>query len=114
MEINQNNNYEICVIGSGPAGSVITKFLLEKGHKVLMIEFGGNENKQSNLFGINSIINNGHTENLGRSFQYGGTSNKWSGRIVFPDEIDFDNRESFYKSYWPLKYSELFFILKKH
>ena len=50
------------------------KILIRKGHKVLMIEFGGNENKQSNLFGINSIINNGHTENLGRSFQYGGTS----------------------------------------
>ena len=49
MDLDLINNYEICIVGTGPAGVVIAKSLLERGHKVLLIELGGDYNKESNL-----------------------------------------------------------------
>lgn len=34
------NSYDVCVIGSGPAGGVMAKELCESGAKVIMLEAG--------------------------------------------------------------------------
>ena len=102
-----NIDHEICIIGTGPAGAVIASSLLKRGHKVLIIEFGGDKKNLDNSFGINSIKSNGYLINLGRSFQYGGTSNDWSGRIVIPDMIDFQKRKWVSDFSSPIKYSQI-------
>ena len=108
IERNINNiDHEICIIGTGPAGAVIASSLLKRGHKVLIIEFGSDNKILDNSFGINSIKSNGHLMNIGRSFMYGGTSNDWSGRIVKPDMIDFQERGWVSDFSSPIKYDQI-------
>src|SRR6185437_12705543 len=36
--MNANHNYDVLIIGAGPAGSTASALLAEKGHKVLVLE----------------------------------------------------------------------------
>ena len=46
MEIvRQGSTFDVCVIGSGPAGGFMAKELTEAGAKVLLLEAGGSDVK---------------------------------------------------------------------
>ena len=102
-----SKNYDICIVGSGPAGSV-EAFQISNKYKlnVLLLELGNDLEIENPLYGIDKI-NNQNTVNIGRSFQYGGSTNLWSGRAAPLDLVDLAKRGWIESSGWPLSYDEL-------
>src|SRR5690606_20803893 len=91
--------YDLCVIGSGPAG-IITVLEYTKKHpqkKVLLVEYGFyGQPKKNNLDESIEIKNpdNHHNPYYCTNKGIGGTSLTWGGRCVMYDEIDFIKRPS--------------------
>lgn len=96
-----------CVIGSGPAGGVVAVELAKQGQDVIVIEAGGK--KEATPFDTTVIKNIiGEVDvGLGRSFQLGGSSNLWAGRVAPLDPIDFDYRNWVDKITWPVSFKTL-------
>lgn len=95
-------NFDYVVVGSGPAGSILSKFLSEKNCKIALIDRASDNAKGKKNFIFNPYINkcpNYYTPSF--SDQIGGNSALWHKKIylITKDEIT--------KGQWPLKYSEL-------
>lgn len=90
---------EVCVIGSGPAGGILAAYLAKKKIEVLVLESGS----KSGSYNVGQINTNLLEKNvqIGRAFQFGGTSNLWSGRTHPLEEIDFHHRSWIPFSGWP-------------
>jgi hypothetical protein len=93
------SSFDICIVGSGPAG-IITALELEKlapKTKILLLEYGtGKTAKQSNS--LDDSIENINPRNHHDPYEctnkgLGGTSATWGGRCVMYDEVDFFLRE---------------------
>jgi choline dehydrogenase-like flavoprotein len=89
--------YDLCVIGSGPAGIILTLEYqkLQPAHRILLIEYGPEKAPAENPLdaSINVISTRNHhlpydCTNKG----LGGSSGTWGGRCVMYDEIDFKPR----------------------
>ena len=96
------NNFDFVVIGSGPAGSVISKLLSEKKNKIAIVDRASDEHRGRKNFIFNPYVNkcpDYYTPSF--SDQIGGNSALWHKKIylISKDEIE--------KGRWPLKYSEL-------
>jgi hypothetical protein len=102
------NIFDVCIIGSGPAGSFAAKSLADKGKEVIVIESGGDDVNSdfSNILDIDGSDISGKPD-IGFSQQIGGTSNLWAGGLVKLDEIDLLKREKFGFPGWPLQIDEL-------
>ena len=86
--------FDICVVGSGPAGSVLAVELSRKyKYSVLLIDVGLDKSIHHPYFGLDKINCGKHTYGIGRAFQFGGSSNLWSGKVSPLDEIDFIPRD---------------------
>ena len=95
-------NYDYVVVGSGPAGSILTKFLSEKNYKIAIIDRAADKLKGKKNFIFNPYINNCpnyYTPSF--SDQIGGNSAIWHKKIylISKDEVT--------RGKWPLKYSEI-------
>lgn len=105
-------NFDLCVIGSGPAGIITVMEYIKSNPKntVLLIEFGfpGQPKKNSLDDSIDVKKTEHHhdpydTTNKG----LGGTSLTWGGRCVMYDEIDFLKRPSINENCtWDLDFFE--------
>lgn len=89
--------YNVCVIGSGPAGMIfaLEYARLNPAHKVLIIEYGrrdaGAKNQLDDSIKIeNPQYHHGPYECTNKGL--GGTSATWGGRCVMWDEVDFIDR----------------------
>jgi len=94
-----DTNFDLCVIGSGPAGMIMTMEYMEKHpeSRVLMVEFGfTGQPKQNSLDdSIDIKVPGNHHEPYNCTNKgLGGTSLTWGGRCVMYDEIDFLKRPS--------------------
>ena len=111
MFINSENikkQYDLIVIGSGPAGiSLVQKYLqLAPMHKVLLIESGkinNSDNKAQELAKniAHGSLKSNHYE-LHNQRVLGGTSTVWNGFCAVLEERAFLNNE------WPISYKELY------
>jgi hypothetical protein len=104
----EQNNYDILIIGSGPAGTMLAQKLLNKKQRVLVLEAGKNNWEE-----ISQEIYKGSTSGFGhadledyRMRQLGGSSNCWGGACVPYDSSDFEISQNG-KSLWPIKKSDL-------
>lgn len=101
--------YDICIVGSGPAGISVAKTLLDSDLKVIMLESGGMlpeaEYQQ---------LNKG--ENAGPSFLsldasrlrcFGGASGLWAGHCSPFKSDEFDKKEFIPLSGWPISIDDL-------
>ncbi|SDD62511.1 GMC oxidoreductase [Mucilaginibacter pineti] len=91
------NKYDVCVIGSGPAG-IITALeyaKLNPSKDVLLVEYGFKEQPAENQLD-NSIKNinpiNHHDPYECTNKGLGGSTATWGGRCVTYDEVDFVDR----------------------
>lgn len=90
--------YDLCVIGSGPAGIITTlEYALLNPHKqVLLVEYGSDGASAYNTLDksitIDNLINH-HPPDECTNKGFGGTSATWGGRCVMYDDVDFDERE---------------------
>ena len=92
--------YDICVIGSGPAGLTLCAELINSGKKICILESGKKE-KTKYADNLKEIENSGEIEvkTSSRERILGGTSTTWTGLSAPMDEIDLEK--------WPIKMSEL-------
>lgn len=96
--IKENSNYyDLCVIGSGPAGIIValeySKLNPEK--KILLVEYGEHHQPSTNKLDDSILITNPvnhHDPYECTNKGLGGTSATWGGRCVMYDEVDFIDR----------------------
>ena len=111
---------DICIIGAGIAGLLLSKKLATYGFHVHLLEAGGMdlEQRSQDLYKseMRGVFHQGTTE--GRFRTYGGASTRWGGQLLaYPDEV-FQKRELFGDIEWPIleteirdHYSEIFKIM---
>jgi choline dehydrogenase-like flavoprotein len=101
---------DLCIVGSGPAGSTIARELEGSGIKVVLVESGGLE-RQVEADALNEIESIGWPrvadQWLVRNRIIGGSSHTWTGRCAPFDDIDFEERDWIEGSGWPIRRSEL-------
>ena len=91
--------YDLCVIGSGPAGIILTLEYqkLQPEHRVLVIEYGRDKPLGTNPLDASIKIMhpvNHHQPAECTNKALGGSSATWGGRCVMYDEVDFKPRPS--------------------
>jgi choline dehydrogenase-like flavoprotein len=114
--------FDVCIIGSGPAGITLAREVSRDGLRVCLLESGGDKPAEDfqnlNTGAVESP--HGYQEQTlrdGRRRQFGGTANLWnhmvrgaSGRhirYVPLDEVDFERRDWVPESGWPFSRREL-------
>lgn len=98
-------NYDICIIGSGPAGLTLCSELYKKyknsNKKICVIE-SGDKFKRNEIDSLKEVKSDGEIKirNSSRERMFGGTSNTWAGLSSPMDKIDIEK--------WPISYDELY------
>jgi choline dehydrogenase-like flavoprotein len=101
---------DICIVGSGPAGSTIARELDSKRLRIVVVESGGIA-RNADVDSLNEIENIGRArvmdQWLVRNRMLGGSSNTWTGRCAPFDEIDYEARNWVQYSGWPFTAGEM-------
>lgn len=92
---------DVCLVGSGPAGSVLADELRGSGLDVLVVESGGLE-PHPDADALNATSDIGAPLFNGRVRALGGTSRLWNGRCIAFDDIDYEARPWMKLSGWPV------------
>ncbi len=99
--------YDLCIVGSGPAGLTVANELAASGLRICVLESGqlkfskhGDQLRQVNSDGI-------RIKDYSRERVLGGASTTWSGLASPLDPIDFQPRPFLRHSGWPLSRDEL-------
>jgi len=100
---------DICVIGAGIAGLVLSQKLAACGYDVHLLEAGGQslEQRSQDLYRgqMKGVFHQGTTE--GRFRTYGGASTRWGGQLLsYPEEV-FQERALFGNMGWPITGAEI-------
>jgi choline dehydrogenase-like flavoprotein len=100
---------DVAVVGAGPAGIGLALELARAGHRVILIESGGDSfSAAAQRLGDTVGEDPAHAPmSLATRRQIGGASNLWGGRCVPFDPIDFQPREIVAGARWPVGYDEL-------
>ncbi len=109
------NTYDVCVIGSGFAGTYLALRAIDSGLKTLLVEAGPHprvaESPGTKIRASLTATNTGEVDfsvNGTRVIALGGTSNHWGGVVtrIWPDE--FRMRSKYKRSVdWPISYGDL-------
>ncbi|MEJ2617963.1 MAG: NAD(P)-binding protein [Ignavibacteriaceae bacterium] len=112
--IDTNNTYDVCIIGSGPAGTVLAKSLVENDLRTIVLESGTNifgwmtNNKIRKMADFEFSGNTEYPHENTRAVLLGGTSNFWTGRCERLHPSDFDKHPyTPPENPWPITYNEL-------
>ncbi len=93
----ENEIYDICVVGAGPAGIIFALEMasLRPDWKILLLEYGGEaatgSNQLDDSIKVENAINH-HPPYECTNKGLGGTSLTWGGRCVMYDDVDFLDR----------------------
>jgi choline dehydrogenase-like flavoprotein len=100
---------DVAIVGAGPAGIALALELARAGHRVILIESGGESfSAAAQRLGDTAGGDPAHAPmSLATRRQIGGASNLWGGRCVPFDPIDFQPREIVGEARWPVGYDEL-------
>jgi choline dehydrogenase-like flavoprotein len=114
--------FDVCIVGSGPAGITLAREISRSGLRVCLLESGGHKpaKKTQNLNAGGVDAGHGYREQIlrdGRGRQFGGTANLWNHQVrgesaryvryVPLDEIDFEHRDWVPESGWPFSRREI-------
>jgi choline dehydrogenase-like flavoprotein/nucleoside-diphosphate-sugar epimerase len=101
---------DLCIIGSGPAGSTIARELSGTGLRVTMLESGGFM-RSLEADALNEVENIGRPRVVDqwsvRNRIVGGSSHTWGGRCAPFDAIDLEERPWIPESGWPFEIGDL-------
>jgi choline dehydrogenase-like flavoprotein len=108
-DIQEDDIFDYCVIGSGPAGITLSLKLAKNNKKILLVEAGGiNITQESQMLYEGQVIGDEYLAlDTCRLRYFGGTSNHWSGVCRTFDASDFDSKESFKENKWPINKSNI-------
>lgn len=110
-KIATNEQYDVCICGTGPAGITVARALAAQGRKVALFEGGGMEYSElsQNLYQGESVgLPYWDAVRTARLRYFGGTSNHWAGRCSFFDKVDFERRNHSGLPGWPITREEVF------
>ncbi len=96
--------FDVCVIGSGPAGMTLARALARRGFSVALMEGGDvdlTDESQSLYEGEVEGLDN-YELDVSRLRMLGGSSNHWNGRCRPLEAIDFFERPYHPLSGWPI------------
>jgi len=106
--------YDVCIIGSGPAGTILGTSLVERGIRTLILESGTNlfrwlfDRRLRFLSRYEFTGNTGYPLTNTRARTLGGTSNFWTGRCTRFQVSDLEpNPYTPDANPWPITYDEL-------
>lgn len=106
--------YDVCVIGSGPAGTIVSTQLAERGFRTLLLESGrgmrewalGSAYKQLAEYEVSGDC--GYPLSRTTARLVGGNSNFWTGRCERFHPSDFEAHPYLPSANpWPIRYSDL-------
>jgi choline dehydrogenase-like flavoprotein len=113
-DLDTSDAFDVCIIGSGPTGTVIGKLLVEQGIRTVILEAGSSlfnwltDAKIKQFAGFESTGNADYPEKHTKAALLGGTANFWTGRCerFHPSDLEVhpytppDNP-------WPITYEDL-------
>lgn len=114
--------FDVCIVGSGPAGITLAREISRAGLRVCLLESGGHKPAEDTQNLNAGAVDSAHgyreqTLREGRCRQFGGTANLWNHevrgesarhiRYVPLDEIDFERRGWVPESGWPFSRREI-------
>ena len=107
--LGKDDQFDCCIIGTGPAGITCALSLAESGKLIALLEGGGRDwSEWSQSLYQGEIIGDPYCDlNAARLRFFGGTSNHWLGLCRPLDEIDFEAKGSFDKTEWPIRKTHL-------
>jgi len=112
--LNASELFDVCIIGSGPAGTILGTSLVKKGIRTLIIESGGSVLRwifDSRLKDLASYQVSGDADyplKHSRARAIGGTSNFWTGRCTRFHPSDFEIHPYTPRDNpWPINYRDL-------
>lgn len=101
---------DLCIIGSGPAGSTVARELSETGLRITVLESGGLV-RDAQADALNDVDNVGYPRVADqwavRNRIVGGSSHTWGGRCAPFDAIDLERRSWVDGSGWPFAIDDL-------
>ena len=108
-----DQRFDVCVVGSGPAGCTAAKTLADAGKKVLLLESGSSmqsKNRSHISEKLDCYRSTGELDypvGASRIRALGGTSNIWTGRVPRMLPADFENNPLAPNGSWPISYADL-------
>lgn len=112
--LDQTQDFDVRVIGSGPAGAVLASELVKRNIRTLILEGGAFPEPRiadtpDGLTNISATAPMTYPIEGTRFFGEGGTSNLWGGECPRLQPFDFDSRNAYApaNARWPLMYADL-------
>ncbi len=104
-DLEDNVNYDVCIIGSGPAGGTLANELSSSGLRICVLESGKWDRTSfcDELRDVESAAL--QIKAYSRERQVGGTSNTWGGLSSQLDPIDFENKPWLTVEGWPITWN---------
>lgn len=110
-ELKQLNDevFDVCIIGAGPAGITTALGLESTGLRILLLEGGDSKYSQESQDIYRGTVVGDKYFNLDETrLRYlGGSSNHWGGWCRTLDEIDFQAKNGFPLTKWPINKNDL-------
>jgi len=105
----QTGRYDVCIVGSGPAGISCGLELAAAGKRVLILEGGGRdiEFESQDLYEAEVQGDPYFDLTVARLRFFGGTSNHWEGWCRTLDAIDFETKPYLDVPGWPITKADL-------
>ncbi|MEE4305091.1 MAG: GMC family oxidoreductase [Wenzhouxiangella sp.] len=102
-------DFDLVIIGGGPAGITLARELAGTGQRIALLEAGGLTHPDAEQLSLYEGQSTGLPYPIAASRQrfFGGTSNHWGGWCRPLDEVDFSNRSWMPGSGWPIERSQL-------
>jgi choline dehydrogenase-like flavoprotein len=108
-DIGELDNFDVCIVGSGPAGITCALEIAARGKRVLLLEGGDAEfeEQSQNLYFGNTLGDPYLDLTTVRLRQLGGTSGHWSGWCRYLDAADFEVKGGDQSVAWPIRKTDL-------
>lgn len=109
LENNKVMDYDICIVGSGPAGLAVALELEPSKRRICILEAGDRDESKKEKKEFYKGENVGLPYDIAgsRSRRLGGTSDRWAGYCALLDPEDFEKKSWIPNSGWPISYDEL-------
>ncbi|MBI5362068.1 MAG: GMC family oxidoreductase, partial [Planctomycetes bacterium] len=99
--------YDVCIVGTGPAGAVLASALVGSGMRIAVLE-SGRQRPTARADALRAIECDGfHVKEWSRERVLGGASTTWAGLSSALDPIDFGARSWAGAEGWPIARDEL-------
>lgn len=112
-EFRPSGPFDVCVVGTGPAGCTLAEHLTEAGQRVLLLESGVALTDSAGMqkaFTLDTYSSSGELDyplQSSRMRTLGGTSSIWTGRCPRMLPSDFSDNNLAPGGGWPVSYTEL-------